>query len=143
MRQKFDPTPVAAEKLVRDIRRATRKQYSAEEKIRIVLEACAAKSSIAELCRRETIAESLLEQSRNQVHDPSLAVEGMGAKLVQTVEIAAKDLNERKDTVLCHPPPSSSRPRPLTVRVIQSHPKRISRPVVRRLRRRTPYTYKQ
>ena len=36
MRQKSDPTRVAAEKLVRDIRRATRKQYSAEEKIRIV-----------------------------------------------------------------------------------------------------------
>jgi hypothetical protein len=34
MRQKSDPTPVVAEKLVRDIRRATRKQYSAEEKSR-------------------------------------------------------------------------------------------------------------
>jgi hypothetical protein len=38
MRQKSDPTPVVAEKLVRDIRRATRKQYSAEEKIRVVLD---------------------------------------------------------------------------------------------------------
>jgi transposase len=52
MRQKSDPTPVAAEKLVRDIRRATRKQYSAEEKIRIVLEGLRGESSIAELCRR-------------------------------------------------------------------------------------------
>ena len=59
MRQKSDLTPVAAEKLVRDIRRATRKQYSAEEKIRIVLDGLRVESSIAELCRRENIAESL------------------------------------------------------------------------------------
>jgi transposase len=44
---------------VKDIRRATRKQYSAEEKIRIVLDGLRGKSSIAELCRREGIAESL------------------------------------------------------------------------------------
>ena len=59
MRQKSDPTPIAAEKLVRDIRRATRKQYSAEEKIRIVLDGLRGESSIAELCRRKSIAESL------------------------------------------------------------------------------------
>jgi transposase-like protein len=59
MRQKSDPTAVAAEKLVRDIRRATRKQYSVEEKIRIVLDGRRGESSIAELCRRENIAESL------------------------------------------------------------------------------------
>ena len=48
-----------AEKAVRDIRRRTRKQYSAEEKIRIVLEGLRGEESIAELCRREGIAESL------------------------------------------------------------------------------------
>ena len=64
MRQKSDPSLVAAEKLVRDIRRAPRKQYSAEEKIRIVLDGLAAKSSIAELCRRENIAESLYYSCR-------------------------------------------------------------------------------
>ncbi len=48
-----------AEKLVRDIRRKTRKQYSAEEKIRIVLEGLRGEESIAALCRREGIAESL------------------------------------------------------------------------------------
>lgn len=47
------------ERLVRDIRRATRKQYSAEEKIRIVLEGLRGEVTIAELCRREGIAESL------------------------------------------------------------------------------------
>jgi transposase-like protein len=40
-------------------RRATRKQYSAEEKIRIVLDGLRGEVSIAELCRREGIAESL------------------------------------------------------------------------------------
>jgi transposase len=42
-------------KTVRDIRRHTRKQYSAEEKIRIVLEGLRGEDGIAELCRREDI----------------------------------------------------------------------------------------
>jgi transposase len=49
----------SAEQSVRDIRRKTRKQYSAEEKIRIVLEGLRGEESIAALCRREGIAESL------------------------------------------------------------------------------------
>jgi transposase len=48
-----------AEQAVRDIRRKTRKQYSAEEKIRIVLDGLRGEDSIAALCRREGIAESL------------------------------------------------------------------------------------
>ena len=50
-----------AEKVVKDIRRATRKQYSAEEKIRIVLDGLKGEDSIAELCRREGIAQSLFK----------------------------------------------------------------------------------
>ena len=50
------------EKVVKDIRRATRKQYSAEEKIRIVLDGLKGEDSIAELCRREGIAQSLVLQ---------------------------------------------------------------------------------
>ena len=46
---------VSAEEVVRDIRRQTRKKYSAEEKIRIVLEGQRGEDSIAELCRREGI----------------------------------------------------------------------------------------
>jgi transposase len=42
-----------AEAPVREIRRRTRKQYSAEEKIRIVLAGLRGEDSIAELCRRE------------------------------------------------------------------------------------------
>ena len=48
-----------AEATVRDIRRRTRKQYAAEEKIRIVVAGLRGEDSIAELCRREGIAESL------------------------------------------------------------------------------------
>jgi transposase len=48
-----------AEQVVRDIRRATRRQHSSEEKIRIVLEGLRGEDSIAALCRREGIAESL------------------------------------------------------------------------------------
>jgi len=58
MRHKSGPHETA-EKHVKDIRRATRKQYSAEEKIRIVLEGLRGEYSIAELCRREGIAQSL------------------------------------------------------------------------------------
>ena len=46
---------VSAEQMVRDIRRETRRKYSAEEKIRIVLEGLRGEDSIAELCRREGI----------------------------------------------------------------------------------------
>ena len=59
MRQKSGKLKEPAEKVVRDIRRATRKQYSAEEKIRIVLSGLRGEDSIAELCRREGIAQSL------------------------------------------------------------------------------------
>jgi transposase len=44
-----------SEKIVKDIRRHTRKKYSSEEKIRIVLEGLRGETSIAELCRREGI----------------------------------------------------------------------------------------
>ena len=59
MRQKSGTPTRSSEQIVKDIRRATRKQYSAEEKIRIVLDGLRGEASIAELCRREGIAESL------------------------------------------------------------------------------------
>ena len=58
MRQKSE-TRAMPEQIVKDIRRATRKHHSAEEKIRVVLEGLRGEYSIAELCRREGIAESL------------------------------------------------------------------------------------
>ncbi|WP_094574837.1 IS3 family transposase [Brucella rhizosphaerae] len=59
MRQKPVPQTSSAEKTIKDIRRATRKHYSAEDKIRIVLEGLRGEDSIAAICRREGIAESL------------------------------------------------------------------------------------
>ena len=59
MRQKSGPEKAPAEQVVKDIRRATRRQFSAEEKIRIVLEGLRGEDSIAAICRREGIAESL------------------------------------------------------------------------------------
>ena len=51
--------PERADKLVRDIRRATRRKFSSEEKIRIVLEGLRGEETIAELCRKEGIAQNL------------------------------------------------------------------------------------
>ena len=59
MRQKSTTSASPSERLVKNIRRATRKHYSADEKIRIVLDGLRGESSIAELCRREGIAEGL------------------------------------------------------------------------------------
>jgi hypothetical protein len=47
----------SAELTLKDIRRATRRQYSAEDKIRIAPEGLRGETSIAELCRKEGIAE--------------------------------------------------------------------------------------
>lgn len=49
----------SAEGTIRDIKRKTRRKYSAEEKIRIVVEGLRGEMTIAELCRREGIADSL------------------------------------------------------------------------------------
>jgi transposase-like protein len=78
MRQKSGTEKASAEKVIEDIRRVTRKQYGAEEKIRIVLEGLRGEESIAALCRREGIAESLyynwskefLEAGKKRALDP-------------------------------------------------------------------------
>ena len=59
MRQRSGPVREPAEQLVKDIRRATRRHFSAEEKIRIVLEGLRGEASIAEVCRREGIVQNL------------------------------------------------------------------------------------
>jgi transposase len=59
MRQKSGPMKQPAEAVIKDIRRAARRQFSAEEKIRIVLEGLRGEQSIAELCRREGIVQNL------------------------------------------------------------------------------------
>lgn len=59
MRAKSSSTKKPAEQVMKDIRRATRRHFSAEDKIRIVLEGLRGEDSIAELCRREGIVQSL------------------------------------------------------------------------------------
>ena len=59
MRAKSSKPKASAERVVKDIRRVTRRHFSAEDKIRIVLEGLRGDDSIAELCRKEGIAQSL------------------------------------------------------------------------------------
>src|SRR3954471_6170181 len=66
MRRKSHATDLSSEEMVKGIRRATRKRYSAEEKIRIVLDGLRGEYSIAELCRREGIAEGLYYSWRKE-----------------------------------------------------------------------------
>lgn len=58
MRQRTGPNG-SADRHVKEIKRQTRRRFSAEEKIRIVIDGLRGESSISELCRREGIAESL------------------------------------------------------------------------------------
>jgi len=59
MEQKSGPGKTPAEQVLKDIQRQTRRQYSAKEKIRIVLEGLRSGENISELCRREGIAASM------------------------------------------------------------------------------------
>jgi transposase len=59
MRRKSGPVKKSAEKVVKDIRRATRRHFSAEDKIRVVVEGLRGEESIAEPCRREGIVQNL------------------------------------------------------------------------------------
>src|SRR5688500_20378279 len=59
MRPKPGPEKATAEQVAKDIRRATRRHFSAEEKIRVVLDGLRGEESIAELCRREGLASSM------------------------------------------------------------------------------------
>ena len=59
MRQKSDRHQNAADRTVKDIRRKTRRRYSSEEKIRIVLAGLRGEDSIAELCRQEGISQGI------------------------------------------------------------------------------------
>ena len=59
MRQTLMPAKEPADAVVKEIRRATRRRFSAEDKIRIVLDGLRGEDSIAELCRREGIVQNL------------------------------------------------------------------------------------
>ena len=91
-----------AERVVRDIRRKTRRQYSAEEKIRIVLEGLRGEESIATLCRREGIAESLYYNwSKEFLEAGKRRLAGDTARAASTGEVKAlrREARELKEVV--------------------------------------------
>ena len=69
MKQKSGPVKQPAEAVVKDLRRATRRQFSAEEKIRIVLEGLRGEESIAELCRPAGVVVSQIPVHRDAASD--------------------------------------------------------------------------
>ena len=78
-----------AEKAIRDIRRKTRKRYSAEEKIRIVLSGLRGEESIAALCRHEGIAEGLYYSwSKEFLEAGKKRLAGVGEGIVCNVRMA-------------------------------------------------------
>ena len=58
MKQKTERHQDGAERVIKDIRRKTRKRYTSEDKIRIILAGLRGEDSIAELCRQEGLAQS-------------------------------------------------------------------------------------
>ena len=110
MRSKVERHSEEAEKAVRDIRRATRRQYSAEEKIRIVIAGLRGEDSIAELCRKEGINQNLyyrwskdfLEAGKKRLagdtarEASSEEVKGLRAETQQLKELLAELLLENR-----------------------------------------------
>lgn len=93
-------TKSPGEKIVKDIKRATRKHYSSEEKIRIVLDGLRGEDSIAELCRREGISQGIYYKwSKDFMEAGKKRLAGDTARAANTDEVKelrreAKDLKE-------------------------------------------------
>jgi transposase len=110
MRSKTDTHSEEAEKAVRDIRRATRRQFAAEEKVRIVIAGLRGEDSIAELCRKEGINQNLyyrwskdfLEAGKKRLagdtarEATSDEVKGLRAETHQLKELVAELLVENR-----------------------------------------------
>jgi transposase len=100
MRQITGTRKSPGEKLVKDIKRATRKQYSSEEKIRIVLDGLRGEDSIAELCRREGISQGIYYKwSKDFMEAGKKRLAGDTARAATTDEVKdlrreARDLKE-------------------------------------------------
>ena len=92
MRQTTGTGRRSSEKIVKDIKRATRKEYSSEEKIRIVLDGLRGDDSIAELCRREGISQGVYYKwSKDFMEAGKKRLAGDTARAVTTDEV--KDLH--------------------------------------------------
>jgi len=93
-------TKSPGEKIVKEIKRATRKHYSSEEKIRIVLDGLRGEDSIAELCRREGISQGIYYKwSKDFMEAGKKRLAGDTARAANTDEVKelrreAKDLKE-------------------------------------------------
>ncbi len=102
MRQKPGTPRSASEKTIKNIRRATRKQYSAEEKIRIVLDGLRGEETIAELCRREGIAQGLYYSwSKEFLEAGKRRLAGDTARVASTGEVKTlrRESHELKEVV--------------------------------------------
>ena len=96
MRQKQDKKD-EADKVVRNIKRQTRRKYGAEEKIRIVLAGLRGEDSIAELCRRENIHQNLYYNwSREFLEAGKKRLAGDTAREANTSEVS-----EMRKEALC------------------------------------------
>ena len=100
MRQKPQRHQEGAERTIKDIRRQTRRRFSAEDKIRIVLSGLKGEDSIAELCRHEGIAQSqyyswskeFLEAGKKRLAGDTMREANTGE--VQGLRREARDLKE-------------------------------------------------
>ena len=100
MRQKIERHQEAADRTIKDIRRQTRRKYTAEDKIRIVLSGLKGEDSIAELCRQEGIAQSqyyswskeFLEAGKKRLAGDTMREANTGE--VQGLRREARDLKE-------------------------------------------------
>ena len=102
MKQKSQTRQTGATKAIKDIRRATRKQYSAEEKIRIVLDGLRGEETIAELCRREGIAQSIYYKwSKEFMEAGKRRLAGDTARAASTGEVTTlrREARELKEVV--------------------------------------------
>jgi transposase len=102
MRRKSGTQKEPAEKVIKDIRRVTRRRFSAEEKIRIVLEGLRGEESIAALCRREGIAESLYYNWSKEFLEAGkkrLAGDTMRAATTDEVKTLRKEARDLKEVV--------------------------------------------
>jgi transposase len=102
MKQKTEATKPSVEKVIKDIRRVTRKQYGAEEKIRIVLDGLRGEESIAALCRREGIAESLYYNWSKEFLEAGkkrLAGDTARAATTDEVKVLRKEARDLKEVV--------------------------------------------
>src|SRR5665648_87071 len=102
MKQKSGPGKAPAEQVLKDIRRQTRRQYSAEEKIRIVLEGLRGEENISELCRREGIAASMYYNWSKEFLEAGkkrLAGDTARAATTDEVKVLRRETHDLKEVV--------------------------------------------